>query len=529
MLRTLFRKQFAEIFSLLLRGRRGKTRTKATLAGYLGLFALILISIGASFYFLAQGVVITLGGQMSFLYYFVMGIVAVAIGLLGSVFGAYATIFRAKDNDLLLSLPIPSHYIIFTRVVSISIVSMIYQAAVLVPAFIVRVMTGGVTPLVVINYILLFFLVTMFVIALSLALAFVVAVIAGRVKHKSLVTVVTSLVMVVLYYVVYFKMQSYIAELATMTEVPAGIKKGLFLFYYMGLAAEGDVPSMAIFASVAIALFALAYFLLSHFFIRLSAKKRAAALKGREGVTSLASPGVALFKREWRRYLSNPNYILNCSLGSLLMLVAGVFVFIKSDILVMLAQALPAFFGNMNGSLFGLILVLFIVSMNYLTAPSISLEGKTLWVLRTLPVSSRDVFAAKVRLHLALTMVPALFLTVALAVALRPPVLETVMMFVTVPSYVVFTAFFGLTMNLMKPMLDWKSEIYAIKQSPSVLFGVMGEYAILIGLAALYIPLSEYMKDGYYMIALAGVILIVDIVLGVWLSRSGVKRFEELS
>ena len=44
---------------------------------------------------------------LGWLYFAMMGLIAVLLGAFGSVFTTYSTLYLAKDNDLLLSLPIP--------------------------------------------------------------------------------------------------------------------------------------------------------------------------------------------------------------------------------------------------------------------------------------------------------------------------------------------------------------------------------------------------------------------------------------
>ena len=530
MLKALFRKQFAELTAQFFRNRRtGQPRTRAGGYGFLALMAVIFIAMGASFYFLAQGVFLAVPEEMSFLYYFVIGLIAIAIGLLGSVFNAYATIYNAKDNELLLSMPVPPKYIIFVRVVALSAMSALYEAVILVPAFLVRVIFRAVTPIVVVNYILLFIFVTLFVVTLTLALAFVVAAVARKVKRKSLVTVVTSIALLVLYYYLYFKAQNAMAALMTMTEVPKGIRTWLFLFYYMGLAAEGDAASMAIFAGATTLLFIVAYILLSVFFRRFTTARRSASVKGKVGDVRAARPGTALFKREMKKFLATPMYILNCGLGTLMMLLAGVLVFVKAEVLFAVKDALLSVFPRMDGGVFALVMVLLVASMNYLTAPSVSLEGKRIWVIRSLPVSTKDVFKAKIELHLSLTLLPAWFLTAAMVYAFRPGVLSSVMMFFAVTAYVLLAAEFGLTLNLLKPFLDWKNETVALKTGPSVLISVFGLFLFVLGLGVLFLPVSAVLADGYYILILFVLFSLGDALLMRWLGQGGVRRFEMLN
>ena len=45
--------------------------------------------------------------QVSWLYFALMGGLGLCLGAFGSVFNTFSSLYLAKDNDLLLSLPIP--------------------------------------------------------------------------------------------------------------------------------------------------------------------------------------------------------------------------------------------------------------------------------------------------------------------------------------------------------------------------------------------------------------------------------------
>ena len=530
MLKALFRKQFAEIFAMFFKGNRsGRARSKSGGFVFIGVLLLSFVGMGVIFFSVSKSLIVGATEEMSFLYYFAIGLIAVAVGLLGSVFNAYSTIYNAKDNELLLSMPIPPRHIVFVRITSLAALSFLYESVVLVPAFIARVTYKPFGALVVVNHLLLFLFVTLFVVALTLLLAFAIAVIARKVKRKSLVTVITSLLFVLLYYFCYFKAQNVLTELMKLTEVPSYVRKGLFLFYYMGLAAEGDPIGMLIFASVATAAFTLAYVVITLLFRRFSVARSSASVKGKVGApVRSAKPRVALFKREWKRYLSLPVYILNCSLGTLMMALLGVIVYVKADALTVLLVPLRETFPNMNGAVLAATMLFLLVAMNDLTAPSISLEGRFLWLIRSLPVSTADVFRAKIELHLVLTVPPALFTTSAFVYALRPDVMSAILLFLSVPTFVLLTACFGLMMNLMKPFLDWKNETIAVKASVSVLVSIFGTFAFVLLLAGLFLPISARISDRWYLLFLTVLFAVGDVLLLKWLRASGTKRFEAL-
>ena len=205
MIKALFRKQFSELISQFFRGRRGAEKSKnggAVL--FLVIYAVVFISLGASFFTFSKTTLEKLTPATYPVFYLIIGLISTAIGMLGSVFNAYSTIFEAKDTEMLLSLPIPPSRIIFVRIVSLSAMSLLYDGAILVPAFIAFVMYADPTVFGAVNAFFTFLPLTLMVCALSLGLAFIVAAISHRVKNKKTITLVVSVLMVALFYFLYF-------------------------------------------------------------------------------------------------------------------------------------------------------------------------------------------------------------------------------------------------------------------------------------------------------------------------------------
>ena len=56
---------------------------------------------------------------MDRLYYALIIRIAVFMGVFGSVFNTYSSLYKAKDNDLLLSLPVPVGDILVVRLTGV--------------------------------------------------------------------------------------------------------------------------------------------------------------------------------------------------------------------------------------------------------------------------------------------------------------------------------------------------------------------------------------------------------------------------
>ena len=216
MLKVLLKKNFVELFrSYFYDAKRKKMRSKGAIAGFLIFFFVIIFGVlGGTFGFTAFALC---GGlveaDMGWLYFAVMSMIALVLGTFGSVFSTFSSLYLAKDNDFLLSMPIPVRTIMVARLAGVYLMGLMYSAAVMIPTLIVYWIVAGVTFARVVGGILLFLIITVFILLLSVLLGWVVARISVKLKNKSIITVLISLLFLGLYYFIYFKAQDLIRSL----------------------------------------------------------------------------------------------------------------------------------------------------------------------------------------------------------------------------------------------------------------------------------------------------------------------------
>ena len=129
MTRALLRKQLMEVFSWLYRDKKsGKHRSVKGVVGWGLLYLLLFAFLGVMF----GGAAVTLCGpllteKMGWLYWCLMGLIAIFFGVFGSVFNTYSSLYQAKDNDMLLSMPIPTSKILLIRLSGIYAMGLMYE------------------------------------------------------------------------------------------------------------------------------------------------------------------------------------------------------------------------------------------------------------------------------------------------------------------------------------------------------------------------------------------------------------------
>lgn len=533
MLSVLLKKQMTEIFrSYFYDAKKNKSRSKAATTVYIILFVIIMAGmLGGMFTFLSLSMCGALSSAgMDWLYFALMGLLAVLLGVFGSVFNTYSCLYLSKDNDLLLSLPIPVSVIMTSRLLSVYLIGLMYSLVAILPAVIVYWATVSVSLGAILGCLILILLISVFVLTLSCALGWVVAKISLKLKNKSFITVVVSLAFIGGYYFLYFKAQELIQDLLANAAVYGEKIKGTaYPLYLFGRVGTGDALAMAVVSAAILALFALMWLLISHSFLKIATSSGHTAKKVyKESTTKQKSVSAALLSKEFKRFTSSPNYMLNCGLGILLLPICGVLLLWQGSALI---SVLNELFGEWAGCTPVLLCaaVCMLASMNDMTAPSISLEGKSLWLMQSLPVTPWQVLRAKILMQLFLTEIPVLFCTVCTAFIYPYTPLELILALLVPMSYVLLSALFGLFLGLKIPNLNWTSEITPIKQSASVTIALFSGFGYTALLCAGFMLMNGW-RLGFvgYMSGFGAVTLALCAVLYVWLKKRGCPLLAQL-
>ena len=200
MLKTLLKKQLLEVFrNYFYNPKKNTKRSKLAVALWFVFFGVIMIGmLGGIFTALSVALCgpLTKAG-MGWLFFALMGLIAILLGAFGSVFNTFSGLYLARDNDLLLSMPIPVNTIIASRLLNVWLMGAMYSGVAIIPALIVSWVVAGISAARVICGLLMVLVITGIVLMLSTLLGWVVARISLRLKNRSFITVLVSLLFIV--------------------------------------------------------------------------------------------------------------------------------------------------------------------------------------------------------------------------------------------------------------------------------------------------------------------------------------------
>ncbi len=467
---------------------------------------------------------------LSWFYFGFVSIFALVLCFVGSIFTTQAQIYKAKDNDLLFSMPIKPSFVLMSRMITVGALNHFYALLVFIPAGVVYCMNFTPTVLGVVIYIILSLLLPFLSLALSCIAAWIIEVVSSRTRHKNVITIVLSLVFMTLYLLFVFRLNSYLTELVTSgASIAAAVKKAFFPAYYYGLAiTEHNLLAIVISIAVSILPFALVYWVLSknlHGLVttNIGEKKK----KYVERKLKARSAKAALLQKELIRFGTNVGYIMNTAIGGLFGIILCVMFVVQRDTVL----ALFGIIGDAS-SLMAVLMaagITFCISMNFVSAPSISLEAKTLWLLKSLPVKVKDILMSKVYLHIIITAPVTLICSAISFVFLMPDLAATGVLFLLPQTAVIFGGLFGVVLNLIFPKLDWTNEIQAIKQGLSSFIAMFGGMAVMLLLIFVYVKL---LIETVSLVAFAYIASLVFLLLSaglyLYIVKCGERKFNSL-
>ena len=532
MLKTLLKLRWESWRSNLMRsGRSGKKRSTAGRIGIGFMMLYVVACFFIMFGMLFENICLPLGeAGLKWFYFAVAAIMAFMLGFIGNIFATQSQLYEATDNELLLSMPIAPKFILGSRMLTLLGMDLFYISFVMVPAGVVYAIHYPVSFLGVVYFIVETILLTLLVQAFSCVIAWIISVISARMRRKNIIAAVLSIAFLCLYFYGYSKIQTIIESLiANGAEIAGAVRRAAFTAYYFGVGiAEQNLTYLLLYTVCTLAPFELVYLILSRSFIRITTTRRGLAKKEyREKELKVSGVRHALLQKELRHFWSNSMYVLNSAMGLILLLILCVLVLVKQEFLHSLLAGLtggPDLAGPMA------VLMLCGVSATVLiAAPSVSLEGKNLWISQSFPLRPRDILLAKAEVQIVLVLPVMLLASLIFSFAMGLGTFMTLLVIFVPLLFNVFYALLGVTVSLHHPRFDYVNEAMAAKQGTSTVICLFTGFGVVLAAALLYaILLARVMSGESYLCICIAVLLLLSGGFYYYLSHKAEERFCRL-
>ena len=228
----------------------------------------------------------------------------------------------------------------------------------------------------------------------------------------------------------------------------------------------------------------------------------------------------ALVKRERVRYFSLPVYLTNTACGFLFAAIFVVLIVFMTDKISLYAYQLAEYLkvAPAEYDVFYIFVFTVLVTLSSTTYPSISIEGKQIEILKSLPITAKYIIKSKILLHLSVSGPIILVLNTVMAFYLHWS-LEKVMLGYAMPFlYSLFIGIIGCLINIFFPNFEWENITHIIKQSlPAILSALIGTLSTCGTCYLLLKYFSNSLLLGGYIVC--GIILLLISILVLCLNR----------
>ena len=528
MLKTLVKIRILEMFS----GMRTKGGRSLGMAGMI----ILMFCAGISFLFLfgtmAFGLILGFAGtDFKWLYFGIMAILVFMLSFIGTVFMTKQQMFEAKDNNTLLSMPIKSRDILLSRVLSIGLMNYGLAFLIALPFGVIYAIFGGFTILGAIFFLLGIIILPLFSLACSMLFGWLLAMLNKKMRHKNIFSMIFSTIFLLAYFYFCFSWTERLEELiAHGEEVAATLSKILPPVYHFGnAAAHGNIVSFLIFAAICLVPFALTITIVSKKFVGIvTTETTAARIEYKGGEMKSSSEFMSLAAIELKRFTSSSTYMLNAGMGLLFMVIVAVLFLVKQGEVLTVVNQMGPISGYIAPGI--IVAILYMSALTIISTGTISLEAKTLWLPKSLPVEPKNVLLSKMYPHVVISLPVILISCIIMQIPFKLSVIERIMVVLIPVEGTLFNAIIGVMVNLAFPKFNWVNEAQAIKQgvAPLLSMFVSTVPAIIFTLLAIVVGVTRIMSIDVYLIVFFLLYIGATFFFYRWIVKKSTVKFTKL-
>ena len=244
----------------------------------------------------------------------------------------------------------------------------------------------------------------------------------------------------------------------------------------------------------------------------------------------------AIVIKDIKRYFSSTVYVFNTFFGLVLMIIAtiGLCTNFEKTIEYILSGEIPGLDINWLYSIAPKVFFLIVLVLSFMTSitsSSISIEGKTFNISKSLPIDTKKILLSKVIFSNLLIIPVVLICDVIFFINFKLGIIDYILIILVSLVAPTISSLLGLVINLKYPKMDATSDTEVVKQSISSMISVLSGMVIAIIIGALCLAtLFGYIKvsiNNMLILCLVGLIIMM-IVLVLILNHYGVKRYREI-
>jgi ABC-2 type transport system permease protein len=511
---------WAMLGSMLAIGENKKKKTRALYAGFI---IFIIIMSGLSFFYAyVMGISLRLFDSIELMPSLFMALTSVIV-LFTTINKVKGTLFGFKDYDMVMSLPVSNSKIVASRLILLYSINLVFVLIIMIPMMIAYGILAQPGGYFYINSILMVLFIPLIPIIIASFLGTILTYVSMRFRYSNIVYMVITFSLLIAMIIVPTFMRD--SEQA-LVEISQNITKQIDRIYplsnlYSKAVTKGDIISMFIFMAISILAFIVFSLAVGKVFKRINSVVMTGRSKSNYKLGELKSysPLKALYRKDFKRYFASTIYVMNTGFG-VVMMVLGTIALPFIDLSAIAGEI------NIQGTIKDIIplFVCFCIATSCTTMASISIEGKHLWITKSLPVSETMIFASKILVNLTI-LAPVILASVFICITMQIPFINSILIVLSAAFFSVFISLYGLVINLSFPNLTWTHEAIIVKQSTASLICVFSGIGMIV---ILYLLLMITGNSLIAMLLFICLLLVLSLLLYKRLLNGARKQFVKL-
>ena len=449
--------------------------------------------------------------------------------LFTTLYKASSYLFSAKDFDMLASLPIRESSILFSKIFMLLMSNYLFSAPIILIPSIVYGIKMQENIIYYISLILLFICIPLIPLVISSVISFLLGKISSKMRYKNIILIAGSIILIIGYFAIIMKMQDISASLIENSKSINDVINIIYFpsKYFVDGLIYGNFIDIIKFIFISLLIFAIFINLFSKQFKVINSQMNETYKVKSYKQGELKSTGIlkTLIKKELQRYFSSYMYVLNSSIGMIILIIlaVGIVVFGAEQISTLLELNLDLSYIKIQ--ILGLIS--FCVVTSCTTYCSISLEGKNLWILKSSPINEIDIFKGKIGMNLLITIPISIISFLLISMKMQFEISFIAMGLLFVISVCLLISVLGLLLNLIYPNVNWKNEVTVIKRSISIMLVMLISvvYAFIWGFV--YLKTELFTMNQFTIIITLSNFAITFIIYNI-IRNKGVKLFRAI-
>lgn len=467
-------------------------------------------------------------------------ILTTILTLVEGIYKSQGILFDAKDNDLLFALPIEKSKILFVRIFKLLSFQFLYNALFMIPAYIVYIYYEHPGISFYLISILMTFLLPIIPTVISSIIGYIVKAVSVKFKAKKIVQTVFTMIIFFGIFYISLNTQGILENIINNAEsINAVIKK---VYYpagaYIDLIQNFNITTLLILIVINIVPLAIFIMIASKFYFGIisksSEKGKSKKIKSIESKVKVKSKLSALVSKELKRYFSSTVYIFNTSFGLILLLIITIAMSVNINGVINTITEGEGMGIDINTiiSLMPKIffcLVTYTACMTSITSSSISLEGKSFNITKSLPISVDTILLSKILMSCIITMPVILISDLIFFIAFQVGIIDILFILTISILMPILIAIIGLFTNLKYPKMNASSDTEVVKQSMSTTIAVFS--GMILGLVFAVLMVAGAQTPNINLFVLIELIVLAIVMLALWkrLKKYGNKRFKEIN